>query len=44
LSVDEISPWPFAIYGVMVLVAVMIALRSNREKLREQKERIITLW
>jgi hypothetical protein len=42
--VDQISPWPFAIYGVMVLAAVLIALRPNREKLREQKERIITLW
>lgn len=44
LSVDEITPWPFAIYGVMALAAVVIALRPNREKLREQKERIITLW
>jgi glycerol-3-phosphate acyltransferase PlsY len=44
LSIDQISPWPFAIYGVMVLAAVLTALRSNREKLREQKERIITLW
>lgn len=44
LAVDQITPWPFIIYGVMVLAAVMIALKSNREKLREQKERIITLW
>lgn len=44
LAVDEITPWPFAIYGVMVLAAVLIALRPNREKVREQKERIITLW
>ena len=44
LAVDQISPWPFIIYGVMVLAAVMVALRPNREKLREQKERIITLW
>lgn len=44
LAVDQITPWPFIIYGVMVLAAVMVALNSNREKLREQKERIITLW
>jgi acyl phosphate:glycerol-3-phosphate acyltransferase len=44
LAVDQITPWPFILYGIMVLAAVMIALRSNREKLREQKERIITLW
>jgi glycerol-3-phosphate acyltransferase PlsY len=44
LGVQEMSPWPFIIYGVMVLAAVVIALRPNREKLREQKERIITLW
>ena len=44
LAVQQMSPWPFAIYGVMVLAAVTIALRSNREKLREQKERVISLW
>ncbi len=44
LAVDQITPWPFAIFGVIALAAVMIALRPNREKLREQKERIITLW
>jgi len=44
LAVDQITPWPFAIFGVIALAAIMIALRSNREKLREQKERIITLW
>lgn len=44
LAAQQISPWPYAIYGVIVLVAVTVALRSNREKLREQKERIISLW
>jgi acyl phosphate:glycerol-3-phosphate acyltransferase len=44
LAVQQISPWPFAIYGVIVLVAVTVALRPNREKLREQKERVISLW
>lgn len=44
LATDQITPWPFAIYGVMVLAAVLIALRTNREKLRQQQERIITIW
>jgi len=44
LAVDQITPWPFAIFGGIALAAVMIALRPNREKLREQEERIITLW
>lgn len=44
LAVQQLSPWPYILYGVMALAAVLIALRPNREKLREQKERIITLW
>ncbi len=44
LGVQQLSPWPFVIYGVIVLAAVLIALRSNREKLRQQQERVITLW
>lgn len=44
LGVQEMAPWPYIIYGVMVLAAVVIALRPNREKLREGKERVITLW
>ena len=44
LAVDQITPWPFILYGVMVLGAVLAALRPNREKLRQQEERIITMW
>ena len=44
LAVDQITPWPFALYGILVLLAVLMALRPNREKLRQQQERIITLW
>jgi glycerol-3-phosphate acyltransferase PlsY len=44
LGVQEMSPWPYILYGVMVLASVVIALRPNREKLREGKERVITLW
>ena len=44
LGVQEMSPWPYIIYGVIVLASVIIALRPNREKIREQKERVLTLW
>jgi glycerol-3-phosphate acyltransferase PlsY len=36
--------WPYVVYGVIVLVSVIVALRPNREKLREGKERVVTLW
>ena len=44
LGVQQITPWPFTIYGIIALFSVMIALNSNREKLRKQEERIITIW
>jgi glycerol-3-phosphate acyltransferase PlsY len=44
LGVQELSPWPFILYGGMVLVAVAVALRPNRENIRQQKERVISLW
>lgn len=44
LGVQQLTPWPYIIYGVIALFSVMVALRSNREKLRKQEERIITIW
>ncbi|MBV7333197.1 glycerol-3-phosphate acyltransferase [Chloroflexi bacterium TSY] len=44
LSVNERAPWPYVIYGVIALISVFIALRDNREKLKEGNERVITLW
>jgi acyl phosphate:glycerol-3-phosphate acyltransferase len=44
LALNELSPWPYVIYGAIALVSVLIALRSNREKLSAQQERVITLW
>lgn len=41
---DWATYWPFAIYGLISLIAVVIALRPNREKLKEGKERVVTLW
>lgn len=36
--------WPYAIYGIITLISVILALRPNREKLKEGKERVVTLW
>jgi glycerol-3-phosphate acyltransferase PlsY len=44
LGVNDQSPWPFILYGIISLVAVTVALRPNRDKLKEQKERVISLW
>ncbi|GIV77102.1 glycerol-3-phosphate acyltransferase [Litorilinea aerophila] len=41
---DWITYWPYVLYGVIVLVAVLVALRPNRERLKEGNERVITLW
>jgi glycerol-3-phosphate acyltransferase PlsY len=44
LALNELSPWPYIVYGVIALVSVMVALQPNREKLKTQQERIITIW
>jgi len=36
--------WPYCIYGIIALISVILALRPNREKLKEGKERVVTLW
>lgn len=42
---EQISlPWPYIIYGAIALLSVVIALSSNREKIRKGEERVITLW
>jgi len=44
LYLNQSAPWPHVVYGVLVLLAVVVALGSNREKLRKGEERVITLW
>ena len=44
LYLNEMAPWPVVVYGVLVLLAVVVALEPNREKLRKGEERVITLW
>lgn len=44
LGVNQLSPWPYIAFGAIALFSVMAALRSNREKLRQQDERVISLW
>jgi glycerol-3-phosphate acyltransferase PlsY len=41
---DWATNWPYVIYGVITLVSVIVALRPNRQKLKEGKERVVTLW
>ena len=44
LGVNQLSPWPYIVFGVIALFSVMAALRGNREKIRTQEERVISLW
>ncbi|MCB0062841.1 MAG: glycerol-3-phosphate acyltransferase [Caldilineaceae bacterium] len=44
IGLNQLTPWPYIIYGAISLVAVLIALAPNREKLRKGEERVITLW
>ncbi len=44
LAVNREAPWPFVLYGAIALFSVFTALRSNRERLRNGEERVITLW
>ncbi len=44
LAVNQEAPWPFVLYGTLALLSVFSALRSNRERLRNGEERIITIW
>lgn len=44
LGVNQLTPWPYAIFGLLALLSVLLALNSNRENIRTQEERVITLW
>lgn len=44
LGVNQLTPWPYIIFGGLALFSVIVALRTNREKLRTQEERVITIW
>lgn len=44
LAINGNAPWAYVVYGAIALAAVLIALRPNREHVRTQSERVITLW
>lgn len=44
LAVNGMAPWAYVVYGAIALFSVLVALRSNREKVKNQQERVITLW
>ena len=41
---DWVTYWPYVIYGVLLLSSVLYTLRSNREKLKNGEERVVSLW
>lgn len=41
---NDIAPWPYVIFGAMAFIGIFLALRRNRQQLKDQKERIITIW
>ncbi|MGL4650370.1 MAG: glycerol-3-phosphate acyltransferase [Caldilineaceae bacterium] len=44
LAINGLASWSYVVYGVIALASVLLALRSNRAKVKNQEERIITLW
>ncbi len=44
LASNRIVSWSYLAFAIPACLAIIISLRSNREKLRQQDERIITLW
>ena len=44
MAVNERSSWAYVVYGILAFGAVFIALQSNRDNLKEGKERVISLW
>ena len=43
-AINDIAPWPYAVFGVMAFIGIFMALRRNRQQLKDGKERIITIW
>ncbi|MBX3050158.1 MAG: glycerol-3-phosphate acyltransferase [Caldilineaceae bacterium] len=43
-AANGIAPWPYVIFGAMAFIGIFLALRRNRQQLKDQKERIITIW
>lgn len=41
---NGIAPWPYILFGIMAFIGIALALRRNRQQLKDQKERIITIW
>ncbi len=44
LASNRIVSWSYLAFAIPACLAIIVSLRSNREKLRQQDERIITLW
>lgn len=44
MAANDPALQPYAVYGFIAIISVFIALRSNREKLKDGEERVISLW
>ena len=44
LSLYDGLTWAYLAFPILALIAVSIALRPNREKMRLGEERVVTLW
>jgi glycerol-3-phosphate acyltransferase PlsY len=44
LAFAGLVSWPLIVFGVMALLGVYISLQTNRERLRNGQERVITIW
>jgi hypothetical protein len=43
-ALTDIAPWPYVIFGAMAFIGIFMALRRNRQQLKDGKERVITIW
>ncbi len=41
---DWVFNWPELVYGIIIFVPMIYTLRTNREKLKNGEERIVSLW
>ena len=44
LGAAGVTPWPYALFGIIAYGAITFSLRRNRQALKDGEERVITLW
>jgi len=43
-AINGLAPWPYVIFGAMAFTGIFMALRRNRQQLKDGQERVITIW